>query len=134
MHIQAAVTTLLLFSFLVAIATTAVSEETEDPLVIEKLTEPSYLTHVMEESPDSIVVVDVRTEAEYRSDHIPGAVNIPFDTIHIDIPTEQKDAPIVVYCRSGNRSSRAAETLRRMGYSNIVDFGGIGSWPGDLAR
>lgn len=85
------------------------------------------------DSDDSIVVLDVRTEAEFEEKHIEGAVLIPNETIISEPPAElpDKDAEILIYCRSGNRSRQAAEKLIGMGYSNVYDFGGINSWPYD---
>jgi phage shock protein E len=81
---------------------------------------------------EEIVVYDVRTAEEYASGHIPGSVNIPHDVIGDRIPVKDKDAVIVVYCRSGNRSGQARRTLEKLGYTNIADFGGIGKWVGDF--
>ena len=87
---------------------------------------------MMEEEKDYIIL-DVRTPEEYAQAHIPGAINIPNETI-ADRPPEQlpdKGALILVYCRSGNRSKQASRKLAAMGYTSIVEFGGINSWPGE---
>ena len=80
------------------------------------------------------VIVDVRTESEFAEKHIPGALNIPLDTISgsevAQLPN--KDQLIMLYCRSGNRSAQAAGIMVGMGYTNLVDFGGIKSWPGEV--
>jgi len=78
------------------------------------------------------ILLDVRTPEEFRDRHIPGAVNVPNETIGTE-PIGQLPDPdqlILVYCRSGNRSKQAAGKLAAMGYSNIVEFGGINDWPG----
>ena len=77
------------------------------------------------------VILDVRTQAEYDSGHIPGAVLIPNTEIEVRAAEElpRKDQLILVYCRSGNRSKQAAEVLVRLGYTNIREFGGINDWP-----
>ena len=87
---------------------------------------------MMEEEADYIIL-DVRTVAEYQEKHIPGAINIPNETIgDEEIPElPDKGQLILVYCRSGNRSKQAASKLAALGYSNIVEFGGINSWPGE---
>ena len=79
------------------------------------------------------ILLDVRTQAEYDQVHIPGAVCIPNETIGTDeIPAlPDKNQLILVYCRSGNRSKQAAEKLARLGYTNIVEFGGINTWTGE---
>ena len=83
------------------------------------------------DSGDAVIVVDVRTQEEYNESHIKGAVLIPNETITTENPEAlpDKDAEILVYCRSGNRSAQAAQKLAEMGYTNIKDFGGITNWP-----
>ncbi|MFP3853800.1 MAG: rhodanese-like domain-containing protein [Anaerolineales bacterium] len=76
----------------------------------------------------SHLLIDVRTPEEFASGHIPGAVNISLQTLpdRLDeIPTGQ---PLVVYCRTGNRSATAAEILILNGYNSVYDLGGIQSW------
>ena len=74
--------------------------------------------------------MDVRTADEYAEAHIPGAILIPNESIANEEPKllPDKDARIMVYCRSGNRSAQAAEKLIKMGYTNVYDFGGIKNW------
>ena len=83
---------------------------------------------------ENYVILDVRTAQEFASGHIPGAALLPNETIGTeDIPLlPDKDQLILVYCRSGNRSKQAAEKLAQLGYTNIVDFGGINSWTGEI--
>lgn len=79
---------------------------------------------------DAILLLDVRTQAEYDSGHIPGSVCLPNEEITADMPIAfDRDAEILVYCRSGSRSAEAAEKLTKMGYTNVSDFGGILDWP-----
>ena len=79
------------------------------------------------------IILDVRTAEEYAQGHIPGAINIPNETIGTgEIPElPDKDQLILVYCRSGNRSKQASEKLVKLGYTNIAEFGGINDWPGE---
>lgn len=74
------------------------------------------------------LVIDVRTRGEFDSGHIEGAINIPYDVIAraIDQRTTDKTASIIVYCRSGNRSSHAKRSLIQTGYTNVVDAGSFG--------
>ena len=83
------------------------------------------------ESESDYIILDVRTTEEFADKHIPDAINIPNETIGTeDIPElPDKDQLILVYCRSGNRSKQASEKLVRLGYTNIVEFGGINDWP-----
>ena len=84
-------------------------------------------------STEGAVLLDVRTQEEYETAHIPGAICIPNETIGTgDIPElPDKDQLILVYCRSGNRSKQASEKLAKQGYTNIVEFGGINSLTGE---
>ena len=79
------------------------------------------------------ILLDVRTQEEYAHAHIPGAICIPNETIGSEEIPElpDKDQLILVYCRSGNRSKQAAEKLVKLGYTNIVEFGGILDWTGE---
>ena len=85
------------------------------------------------EQESGYIILDVRTVEEFSDKHIPGAINIPNETIGTeDIPElPDKDQLILVYCRSGNRSKQASEKLAALGYTNIVEFGGINDWPGE---
>ena len=82
------------------------------------------------------VLLDVRTQEEYASGHIPGAICIPNETIGSEEIPElpDKDQLILVYCRSGNRSKQASQKLAEQGYTNVVEFGGINGWTGDLEK
>ena len=86
------------------------------------------------DSGDTIIILDVRTQEEYDAGHIPGAILVPNETI-VDKQPEllpDLDAEILVYCRSGNRSAQAAKKLIAIGYTHVVDFGGIIDWPYDV--
>lgn len=87
----------------------------------------------MMEEESGYIILDVRTAQEYSEKHIPGAINIPNETIGTeDIPElPDKEQLILVYCRSGNRSKQASEKLVKLGYTNIVEFGGINDWMGE---
>jgi len=89
------------------------------------------ITMMGEES--GYVILDVRTPEEFADKHIPGAINIPNEAIGSEEIPElpDKDQLILVYCRSGNRSKQASEKLVALGYTNIVEFGGINDWPGE---
>ena len=99
---------------------------------VSKYTDPEALAGLIAEKTEPYILVDVRTAEEYASGHLPGAVNIPYDVIGSDVPTADKDALVILYCRSGNRSGIAKRTLDSKGYSRVEDFGGIGRWRGDL--
>ena len=80
------------------------------------------------------VILDVRRQDEFDSGHIPGAICYPNESIDEKISETLKDKKqkILVYCRSGRRSTEAAEKLVKMGYENVYDFGGIIDWIYDV--
>ena len=100
---------------------------------------PEYRQITMDEaisimaSEKDYIILDVRRQDEYDAKHIPGAVLVPNESIGTQPPAElpDKDQLILVYCRSGNRSKQAAQKLADMGYTNIIEFGGINDWPGE---
>ena len=87
----------------------------------------------MMEEESGYIILDVRSPEEFADKHIPGAINVPNETIGTEEIPElpDKDQLILVYCRSGNRSKQASEKLVTLGYTNIVEFGGINDWPGE---
>ena len=80
------------------------------------------------------IILDVRRPDEYAAGHIPNAINVPNETIGTaEIPElPDKNQLIMVYCRSGRRSKEASEKLVKLGYTNIVEFGGILDWKGEI--
>lgn len=88
---------------------------------------------ILDEETDYILL-DVRTEEEYDEGHIPGAINIDNEDIGTDELPElpDKDQMILVYCRSGRRSKAAAEKLAALGYTQVLEFGGIMTWTGEV--
>jgi rhodanese-related sulfurtransferase len=73
-------------------------------------------------------LIDVRTPEEFAGGHIAGAVNIPVQEIAGRLGEVAQDQPVVLYCRSGNRSAQAAQILDQAGYAPVYDLGGIGAW------
>lgn len=90
---------------------------------------------LMERETDYILL-DVRRNDEYESGHIPGAVCLPNEEIGGEAPEELPDLNqlILVYCRSGNRSRQAADKLVKLGYTRVVEIGGILDWDGEIER
>ena len=82
------------------------------------------------------IILDVRRPDEYAEGHIPGAINVPNEEIGTaEIPElPDKSQLILVYCRSGRRSKEASEKLVKLGYTNIVEFGGILDWKGEIEK
>lgn len=72
------------------------------------------------------ILIDVRTFQEYEEEHLKNAINIPLDYIDkIEEEITNKDTEIIVYCHSGNRSSKALTKLKAMGYNNVYDLGAM---------
>ena len=80
------------------------------------------------------IILDVRRADEFAAGHISGAINVANESIGTDEIAElpDKNQLIMVYCRSGRRSKEAAEKLVKLGYTNIVEFGGILDWKGEI--
>ena len=100
----------------------------------------TYRSITMDEAVDMMaeetgyIILDVRRPDEFAAGHIPNAINVPNESIGTsEIPElPNKDQLIMVYCRSGRRSKEAADKLLKLGYTNIVEFGGILDWNGEI--
>ena len=89
---------------------------------------------IMMQEESDYIILDVRRGDEFAEGHIPNAINVANEEIGTDEIAElpDKDQLIMVYCRSGRRSKEAAEKLVALGYTNIVEFGGILDWTGEI--
>lgn len=105
--------------------------------------EESSYTHISQEEAkemmdtQDVLILDVREQEEYDSGHLPDALLLPVGTITEESAAEvipDKDTTVLVYCRSGNRSKTAAQTLAELGYTNIYEFGGITTWPYEVEQ
>lgn len=85
---------------------------------------------------EDVIILDVRTLEEYSSGHIINSILIPVDELGKDSESKLKDKnqKILVYCRSGNRSNKAAKILVDLGYTKVYDFGGINNWNGEIVK
>ena len=89
------------------------------------------------ETEKDFILVDVRRSDEYKAGHIPGAVLLTNETITEESASrvlKNKNQKILVYCRSGQRSRVASGKLSSMGYTNVVNIGGIMSWKGKIEK
>ena len=77
-------------------------------------------------------LVDVRTPAEFSSRHLDGARNLPVDSLLDGLRLLERDVPVVVYCRSGMRSAKAARMFREQGFARVHDMGAMSNWTGGL--
>ena len=93
------------------------------------------ITTIMVEN-TNYIILDARTIEEYNEGHIPNAICIPNETIDETVTTKlpNKDQLILIYCRSGNRSKQAALKLQQLGYTNLIEFGGIIDWSGEMEK
>ena len=81
------------------------------------------------------VLLDVRTPQEYAEGHIPDSINVPLDLIgKISGAIDDKLTPLLVYCYSGARSSAAVDMLKKMGYENAKNIGGIVNYRGEIEK
>ena len=76
---------------------------------------------------EGAVLIDVRSASEYAESHLDNSINLTVDTIGVNIEklVSDKNTKIIVYCRSGNRSATAANTLINLGYTNVYDLGAM---------
>ncbi|MDT0690933.1 rhodanese-like domain-containing protein [Salegentibacter sp. F188] len=96
-----------------------------------KVLSPQEATAMLAE--DELTLIDVRTPEEFAEGHIEGAQNINFLNVNFKVQMQQldKEKPVYIYCRSGNRSAKAAEKLQEMGFQKIYDIeGDILNWEG----
>ncbi len=86
-------------------------------------------TTVLEKIKSGAKIVDVRSPEEFRDGAYPGAVNIPLPDLGQRMNEIPKDKPVVVYCLSGARSGAAARMLKKAGYTDVINAGGLGDMP-----
>jgi phage shock protein E len=100
-------------------------------LVVRKLLigEKMAVKIVLEKIQSGATVIDVRTPEEYRDGAYPGSVNIPLADLNGRLGEIPKDKPVVVYCQSGARSAAAARALKKAGYPDVVNAGGLSDMP-----
>ena len=108
------------------------NQENKQPIRYVSMDE---IKEIMNENTDYIIL-DARTIEEYNEGHIPNAICIPNETIDESVITKlpRKAQLILIYCGSGNRSKQAATKLANLGYTNLIEFGGIIDWDGKIDR
>lgn len=121
---------LLLISIFALLFTMSCVSEDDEKGSVAAYSGYEGLSKLVDEQSEEYYLIDVRTDAEFKAGNIPTAVNIPYDVIGSNMPTDDKDALIIVYCRSGNRSGQAFRTLKALGYTNLHDFGAFSKWKG----
>ena len=120
---------LLLLALVIVLGVAAIKFYTHHDAGFRQLSAEDAKTRLDSGAP--LVLLDVRTREEFDSGHISGALCLPVESIGAEAPVElpDKDAEILIYCRSGRRSAEAAKKLTKLGYTNVCDFGGIQDWP-----
>jgi len=108
---------------------------TEAPVVTYEQITPEQAKKIMDTQKDYIII-DARTDEEFAEGHIEGAILIPEYEIADRAEKEllDKNALILVYCRSGRRSKIASKELVKLGYTNVKEFGGIIDWPYEVVK
>lgn len=126
---------LLIFVLLLALAgcSSNTGSETEAQALPQKISSEEAKT-MMDQG--GVVILDVRTQQEFDEGHIQDAILLPNDQIleKAESVLTDKEAAILVYCRSGNRSAQASKDLSTLGYTNVYDFGGIKDWPYEVVK
>lgn len=140
--IIAALTVIVITAAALAARQNMTADHGSDSISSEGDTEMNYTSITMEEAREifatdgDYIILDVRRADEFAAGHIPGAINVANENIADAQPAElpDKDQAIYVYCRSGNRSKQASAKLAAMGYTNIIEFGGIIDWTGQIEK
>lgn len=110
-----------------AVAVFALNNNTMGTDAIQHIAPAEYQNQFVEVD-QAHLLIDVRTPQEFADGHIPGAINIPVESLAGRLNEVTDAQPVVVYCRSGNRSAQAAQILAQAGYSTVYDLGGISAW------
>ena len=126
----------LIFLFMTVMLLTACGQAKENDQGAAYMNITAEEAKEIMDNEEGYVILDVRTQEEYDQGHIPGAMLIPNTEIEARAEDElpDKNQLILVYCRSGNRSKKAAEILVELGYTNIKEFGGIIDWPYEVEK
>ena len=114
--------------------TSIIVAEKGEKAMYEQIT-PEEAKKIMD-SGEEHIILDTREQDEFDEGHIPGAILIPYTEIEnkAEEMLPDKDKLILVYCRSGRRSKIAAESLAKLGYTNVKEFGGIIDWPYEIEK
>ena len=109
-------------------ATPAAVASVAEAAVVSGLISPQNYTSQFVDGNAAHQLIDVRTPEEFASGHLPNAVNIPLDQLSGRLSEVSTEEPVVLYCRSGNRSNQAANLLAAEGFTQVLDLGGIVAW------
>ena len=129
-------TILLFLMFILFISSCAGKNKKQEAPTTFKMVSMADGIEIAKKNPDTIIV-DVRRDDEYKNGHIPGAVLLTMETITAETASKvlpDKNQMILIYCRSGRRSKIAAQNLLDLGYTNIIEFGGILDYKGKIEK
>ena len=114
--------------------TSIIVAEKGEKAMYEQIT-PQEAKRIMD-SGEEHIILDTREQDEYDEGHIPGAMLLPYTEIEnkAEEMLPDKNAQILVYCRSGRRSKIASVSLAKLGYTNVKEFGGIIDWEGEIEK
>jgi rhodanese-related sulfurtransferase len=108
-------------------------EQNTSPTIKQISTEELALK--MQQKDENVIYIDVRESYEYEEGHIKGMINMPLSSLDQSYVKLNKNAEIVLICRSGNRSMQAANKLKNYGFTNLVNVqGGISNWTGKIIK
>lgn len=121
---------LLLFAALIGVLVMLIKAELDHQASKGLLVNASAAIRLMNNSKDALII-DIRSESDYKTGHIKGAKNAPLKDFSSNIKkySEYKSRPVLVYCNSGNTALRAIKTLKKEGFEKINNLeGGIAAW------
>lgn len=121
---------LLLFAALAAVMVMLIKAELDHQANRGSYLSPSKAIRLMNNH-DDILILDIRTEADYKSGHINGAKNVPLNNFATSISglSSSKNEPVLLYCNSGNTVTRAIKMLKKAGFEQVNNLeGGIAAW------
>lgn len=109
--------------------------ENKEKSKYKQITSEEVYSRLDESENREVYIIDVRTSEEYSNGHIPAALNIPLSSItSIENVIPDRSVEIIVYCQSGNRSKKAADSLLELGYQEVYDLGGINNWNYEITQ
>lgn len=115
-------------------ATEAAAAATEAPAAAAdgvRVVSPEEAAAIVEDQPEGLVILDVRTDEEFDAGHLDGAMQLDFyrDDFADELAQLDADVPYVLYCQSGNRSSQARAMMADLGFTSVADIdGGFAAW------
>ncbi len=109
------------------------SKQIED-IIEKKNISAAELKKLIDKGDKDYVLIDVRSEGEYKSGYIATAINIPYTKIQERIEEIPPNKLIIVYCKVGGRAEVARKKLTELGYENVINFGGTNSWSYELVK